>query len=72
MEKIFAPFVFAYFIALIKFTLTLCLIFPPPTEKMKIASFFFNFEHFKYSEKIFSKPSSFVLAVSSLTLSEGA
>ena len=69
IDKILQPIFLPYLIALIKFVETFFLIFPPPTEKIKIKSFLLSFDIFRYSSKIVSKPSSLVLAVISDGLS---
>ena len=56
----------------IKFSLILYFLLPPPTESTKIQSFFVSFDTFKYSTYDVFQPSSFILAVNSEVLSDGA
>ena len=72
IPQIFEPTLTAYLTAFTRLGLIFFSKFPPPTEKIKIKSFLLSLLVFNHSEKIVSQPSSFVLAVSSDTLSVGA
>jgi len=71
IEKTFAPLLLANFAASIRGVDTAGFVDPPPTLKIKSASLLVKRQLDRKPVNIVSQPSSFALAVSSLTLSEG-